>query len=497
MVSLKEFINSGIAPAPKPAIPAPDVQATAEQAYLVPRSAHGVSRKQISQAALRVLYGLKDAGFQAYLVGGGVRDLLLGREPKDFDVVTDARPEEVRRIFRNARLIGRRFILVHVYFQQEIIEVATFRCGNVQTEAPDTVDADESLDDVDGLADAMVQDENGRLLADNLYGNLEDDIFRRDFTVNALYYNIADFSILDHVGGMDDLRAGRLRVIGKPEVRYREDPVRMLRAVRFAAKLGFRLAPETAAPLQSLGLLLREVPPARLFDESLKLFLGGYAVESYEWLRHYDLFQYLFPATERALAQEHEHFPLVLLRKALENTDARIAESKPVTPAFLFAALLWEPVRLEADTLVQQDMPEAVALQQAASQVVQEQSRHIAIPKRFSVPMREIWDLQPRFQHRRGRRPFSLLAHPRFRAAYDFLVLRVAAGEVAEELGAWWTEFQEASNERKSTLVREAPVSPSGSLVTLGSQGGEDGSVMRGTRRRRRRPPKRKDNGEQ
>ncbi|MEK8090343.1 polynucleotide adenylyltransferase PcnB [Thermithiobacillus plumbiphilus] len=462
-----------------------------EQPYLVPRSAHELSRKQISQAALRVLYGLKDAGFQAYLVGGGVRDLLLGREPKDFDVVTDARPEEVRRIFRNARLIGRRFILVHVYFQQEIIEVATFRCGNQQADVEDTLDPDEALDEVEGWADAMVQDENGRLLADNLYGNLEDDIFRRDFTVNALYYNIADFSILDRVGGLEDLRAGRLRVIGEPEVRYREDPVRMLRAIRFAAKLGFRLAPETEAPLQSLGHLLHEVPPARLFDESLKLFLAGHAVESYEWLRQHDLFQYLFPATERALSREHEHFPLILLHKALENTDARIAEGKPVTPAFLFAALLWEPVRLEADTLVQQGMPEAVALQQAASQVVQEQTRHIAIPKRFSVPMREIWDLQSRFQQRRGRRPFSLLAHPRFRAAYDFLLLRVAAGEVAEELGAWWTEFQDASNERKMTLVREAPVAPA--PTTPGAEGVEGEPVTRGPRRRRRRTTKRKD----
>lgn len=498
MVSLKEFINRGIAAVSEPVAAAPEtcepeIQVPAEQAFLVPRAAHGLSRKQISHAALRVLYGLKDAGFQAYLVGGGVRDLLLGREPKDFDVVTDARPEEVRRIFRNARLIGRRFILVHVYFQQEIIEVATFRCGNVLAEVDDSADPDEALDEVEGWADAMVQNEHGRLLADNLYGNLEDDIFRRDFTVNALYYNIADFSILDHVGGLEDLRAGRLRVIGEPEVRYREDPVRMLRAVRFAAKLGFRLAPETESPLKTLGSLLREVPPARLFDESLKLFLAGHAVNSYEWLRHYDLFQYLFPATERALAQEHEHFPLVLLRQALENTDARIAEAKPVTPAFLFAALLWEPVRLEAEAQVQQGLPEPVALQQAASQVVQEQSRHIAIPKRFSVPMREIWDLQPRFVHRRGRRPFSLLAHPRFRAAYDFLLLRAAAGEVAEELGAWWTEFQEANNERKMVLVREAPASPSGSLVTTGGQGTEDGPVARGVRRRRRRPPRRKD----
>ncbi|MGB5591837.1 MAG: polynucleotide adenylyltransferase PcnB, partial [Gammaproteobacteria bacterium] len=248
---------------------------------MVPRPDHNVSRSQISKNALRVLYRLKDAGYKAFLVGGGVRDLLLGREPKDFDIVTDALPDQVRSLFRNSRLIGRRFRLAHVHFGREIIEVATFRAAQ---------DAD--VEDLDRQTDS-----GGRILRDNVYGDIDEDVWRRDFTCNALYYNIADFSIWDYAGGVQDIEAGTMRLLGEPEARYREDPVRMLRAVRFAAKLGFRIDPASEAPLLELGELLAEVPAARLFDESIKLFLSGHAVQSYELLRRYNLFQHLFPAT--------------------------------------------------------------------------------------------------------------------------------------------------------------------------------------------------------
>ena len=393
---------------------------------IIPRSAHTISRNAISPNAVKVLYRLKNAGYQACLVGGGVRDLLLGREPKDFDVATDAHPEDVRRLFRNCRLIGRRFRLAHVVFGREVIEVATFRAFHEAEE-----DAGDAL-----------QTDEGRLLRDNVYGNIEDDAWRRDFTVNALYYNIADFSVVDFTGGMADLKQGLLRLIGDPEQRFREDAVRMLRAVRFAAKLGFRIEERCEQTMLELAPLLEDIPPARLYEEVLKLFLGGTGLQAFEKLRHYGLFAQLFPLTEKALEQELEHFPLTLVNRALENTDARIAEDKPVTPAFLFAALLWEPMRQRFEVLQAQGVPPLEAVQEAGNEIVSQQARHISIPKRFTLPMREIWNLQLRLEQRQGKRPQRLLSHPRFRAAYDFLLLRCASGEAAEELGQWWTEFQ-------------------------------------------------------
>jgi len=374
---------------------------------------------------LKVLYRLKAAGYQAHLVGGGVRDLLLGREPKDFDVATDASPEQVREVFRNCRLIGRRFRLAHVHFGQEIIEVATFRAGQ------DSDEAGQHLND------------EGRLLRDNIYGTIEQDALRRDFSVNALYYNVADFSIIDYTGGVEDLRGGVLRLLGDPETRYREDPVRMLRAMRFAAKLGFRLAPETERPIAALATLLADIPPARLFEEVLKLFLGGTAVGSFEKLRQYGLFAQLFPDTEGCLARLEHEFPLTLVLKGLENTDTRVREDKPVTPAFLFAVLLWEPVRQRAEQLQADGTAPHQAIQQASAEVLSRQLERVALPRRFSTPMQEIWLLQPRFGHTRGKRPQRLLAHPRFRAAYDFMLLRASAGEADPELAAWWTGLQD------------------------------------------------------
>jgi poly(A) polymerase len=402
-----------------------------------------------------VLYRLKSAGFAAHLVGGGVRDLLLGREPKDFDIATDARPEQVKEIFRNSRLIGRRFRLAHVQFGREIIEVATFRAGH----------------DDDQVGDGQQTDE-GMLLRDNVYGTIEQDALRRDFSVNALYYNIADFSIIDYADGVRDLEQGVLRLLGDPETRYREDPVRMLRAARFAAKLGFRIDPATEAPIPRLAGLLGEVPAARLFEEVLKLLLSGTAVGAFERLRQLGLFAELFPDTEQALQTEENDFPLTLVVQGLQNTDQRIGEDKPVTPAFLFAVLLWEPVRQRAAVLEPTHDSPHQAMQAAASEIVARQVQRVALPRRFSTPMQEIWLLQHRFTNTRGKRPKRLLSHPRFRAAYDFLLLRAAAGEADPALADWWTAYQDGEADAP-------PPTPAGSTRKRSRRGG---------RRRRRRP---------
>ena len=350
--------------------------------------------------------------------------MLLGREPKDFDVSTNALPEEVKSLFRNCRLIGRRFRLAHVHFGREIIEVATFRAQHGGQEEGGVI-------------------EGGMILRDNVYGAIEDDVWRRDFTVNALYYNIEDFSVIDYTNGVNDLKAGILRLIGSPEVRYKEDPVRMLRVVRFASKLGFRIDPDTEAPLRELGHLLAGISPARLYEEVLKLFLGGCAVQTFELLRHYDLFKYLFPETDKCLAGEEQGYPLTLLVHALGNTDERIAQDKPVTPSFLYAAMLWEPMRILAKRMQESGSTEYQAIQTAAGEVVSEQIRHVVLPRRFGMHMKEIWMLQPRLRRITGKRTHRVAQHPRFRAAYDFLLLRAKAGEDVQDLCDWWTEFQE------------------------------------------------------
>lgn len=390
---------------------------------VISRPEHNISRANISSNAVSVLYRLHHAGYRACLVGGGVRDLLLGREPKDFDVVTDARPEQIHHLFRNCRLIGRRFRLAHVRFGQEIVEVATFRACS-------------GGDEDDGVKRA----EDGRILSDNVYGSIEEDAWRRDFTINALYYDIANFAVLDYVGGIADLNAGLIRLIGDPVQRYHEDPVRMLRAVRFAAKLGLQIDPATEAPLHRLGHLLAQIPPARLSDEVLKLFLGGSAVQTFELLRHYRLFGWLFPATERCLSHQQQHYPKTLLVRALADIDHRLAEGKPVSPAFLSAALMWEPLREQQHRLREQGLDDHEALQEAIDAVIQAQISHVALPRRCNT-MREIWEMQPRLTQVMGKRPLRLLTHPRFRAAYDFLVLRAETDEQATSLAAWWTRF--------------------------------------------------------
>ncbi len=315
-------------------------------AQVIPRAEHNISRANISAAALKVLYRLKDGGYQAYLVGGSVRDLLLGGHPKDFDIATDATPEEVRALFGNSRLIGRRFRLAHVRFGREIIEVATFR-------APSSNDAD----------DHEVAEGSGRVLRDNVWGTFEDDAWRRDFTANALYYDIRDFSIRDLVGGMEDIRARRLRLIGDPAQRYREDPVRMLRAARFAAKLGFEVDPATAAPMQELASLLDNIPSARLYDEFGKMFQSGHALATWQQLEKFDLTRHLFPWTAEWLAKATDDRRRQFIEAALQSTDARVAEDKAVTPMFLFAVLLWGPVRERADYFIEHEqMSDAQAL---------------------------------------------------------------------------------------------------------------------------------------
>jgi poly(A) polymerase len=433
---------------------------------IIPRAAHAISRKNISPGALRVLYRLHEAGYQAFLVGGAVRDLLLGGHPKDFDVATDATPEQVRALFRNCRLIGRRFRLAHVVFGREIVEVATFRGGSD-----------------DGSGDRHLVD--GRLVRDNVYGSIEEDAIRRDFTVNALYYDIADFSVRDAVGGMHDLQHRVLRLIGDPVQRYREDPVRMLRAARLAAKLDFTIAPETAAPFATLGPLLAEAPPARLFDESLKLFLGGHGLASFRSLERHDLLVHVFPATARALRQHPDTPFRTLLEQALASTDARVREDKSVTPAFLFAAMLWGPMCLTEQSLIDGGSDSPAAWRHAVDRVLREQAQRVAVPRRFAAMVEEIWSLQPRFVQRAKKSVFRLLEHPCFRAAYDFFVLRVAESPELAGLAAWWTQAQQldhdALNESLAALLA-APATP-----------GEAAVQRKRPRRRRRKKSAGKD----
>jgi len=394
------------------------------QLTVIPREQHGISRSNISENALKVLYRLNNAGHQALLVGGGVRDTLLGLHPKDFDVATDATPEQVNQLFRNSRLIGRRFKLVHVVFGREVIEVATFR-------APPTEDHS---------AKVAATGDQGMILRDNVYGNKDEDAMRRDFTVNALYYDIADFSVHAYAGGWDDLKNKRLRLIGDPETRYREDPVRMLRAVRFAAKLGFEIEALTAEPIPVMAPLLEQIPAARLFEEVLKLFLHGNAQDTLRLLREYNLFGALFPATEQCLRNDPK--ALTMAENTMRNTDERIRAGKSVTPYFFLAALMWPPLLRVKEEFEAAGMAPHPAMQKAADRVMSQQLQATSIPKRFSIPMREIWELQLRLARTQSRKATEMLTHPRFRAAYDFVLLREQSGENLNGTGQFWTRLQ-------------------------------------------------------
>lgn len=400
-------------------------------AQVIPFELHGVSRDQISYGARKVTDGLQAAGYQAYVVGGAVRDLLLNRIPKDFDVATDATPEEVRRVFRRSRIIGRRFRLVHVMFGEEVVEASTFR-SMIEAEDAQT-------------------DEHGRLLRDNQFGDQEQDAARRDFTVNALFYDPATQEIHDYHGGYADMRANMLRMIGDPATRYREDPVRMLRAVRLSAKLEMRIDAATAAPIARMKDLLDNVPQARLLDEVLKMLLSGHSVECIQQLRKMNLHHGLLPLLDVILEQPlGEKFVMLALR----NTDERIGQDKPVSPAFLFAALLWHEVLAAWKQHQQQGERPVGAMHAAMDEVLGKQKARLAIPHRHDAVMKEIWLMQLRLEQRAGQRPFRLLEQPRFRAGFDFLLLRCASGEVDDELGLWWDEFQNVSAERRAEMLQ-------------------------------------------
>ncbi|HET8903528.1 MAG TPA: polynucleotide adenylyltransferase PcnB [Saccharospirillum sp.] len=420
----------------------------------IPRDEHRVSRKDINHTALKVLYRLQNAGYEGYLVGGCVRDLQLGLKPKDFDVATDATPEQVRKLFSNSRLIGRRFRIVHVTFGREIIEVTTFR-GRT----------DDNNDN-----HLQKQSDEGLLLRDNVYGSLEEDAERRDFTVNALYYTPKDFTLKAYGSGMADLENKVLRIIGDPETRYREDPVRMMRAVRFAAKLGFNIEPRTGDLIPELAPLLSNVAAARLFDEVIKMLMSGHGLATWRLMREYNLVEPLLPATHAALKASTDGYYDAFIEQALVNTDDRINRGKPVTPAFLYAALLWPAVREEAEHTLNMGTPEQPAWLQAMGKIVAHQISFIAIPKRFSIPMKEIWELQLRLPKRTPKRAEQVASHPRFRAAYDFLLLRESAGEKTGNLGQWWTDYQTENPDIRRDMASEA-------------------ASDRPRRRRRRRPP--------
>jgi poly(A) polymerase len=390
----------------------------------------GIRREQISQAAMRTCDTLQRAGYKAFVVGGGVRDSLLGLQPKDFDVATDATPEDVQALFRRARIIGRRFKIVHVMFGRETIETSTFRA--LQTDAE--------------------TDEHGRVLRDNVFGTQHEDALRRDFTVNALYYDPIGDQVLDYLGGVADLKARVLRMIGDPATRYREDPVRMLRTVRFAAKLQFDVDAATLAPIRSMAGLIENVPSARLFDEMLKLLESGHALACLHKLRDEGLHHGVLPMLDLILEQPHG---ARFVELALGQTDARVRAGKSISPGFLFATLLWQRVSDRWQARKAAGEHSIPALMEAMDRVLDEQAAKLAIQRRHIADMREIWGLQPRFE-RTGRSAVRVLEHLRFRAGYDFMLLRVEAGELPQELGEWWTAFVEADPIGREALLNDA-----------------------------------------
>jgi len=399
---------------------------------------HTVSREEISSNALKVLYRLHKAGYRACLVGGGVRDIILDLHPKDFDIATDASPEQVKALFRNCRLIGRRFRLAHILFGRDIIEVATFRGHHGQ--------------DSENKANSA---SDGRILRDNVFGTIEEDAIRRDFTINALYYDIADFSVLDFCNGMEDLNNRLLRMIGDPETRYREDPVRMLRAVRLAVKLGLSIEKETEKPLNKLSVLLKDIPTARLWEESHKLLLTGFSRETYNKLEQYNLLAPILPQMCDALKlSNNPKFP-DFIQAALINTDNRAQQNKPLNPAFLYACFLWQSVQDTASLNRENGIHAAVAMQKAQATVLEKQIESIAIPRRSTQVIREIWLMQHKLKYRRGKNLLSVLQHPRFRAAYDFMLIRASIEEVDPEVADWWTKIQKVNVDIQKQMLSE------------------------------------------
>lgn len=413
----------------------------------IPRNEHPISRKNISENGLKVLYRLNKHGYESYLVGGCVRDLLLGNEPKDFDITTNATPEQIQKIFRNCRLVGRRFRLAHIMFGKEIIEVATFRSEH---EISDEVNTDISTH-------LSRRSQAGMLLRDNIYGSVEQDAARRDFTFNALYYNVQDFSLRDYCNGMQDLQQGIVRLIGYPETRYREDPVRMLRAIRFSAKLKMSMAPETAEPIKRLAVLLKNIPSARLFDESLKLLQSGYGYATYLLLKEYGLFGQLFPHIEPLFTKNNNSYLEKIVEQILKNTDYRIEHQQRVNPAFLFAGFFWYPVIEQAQLMSNESglrFNDSFSI--AINDILAAQCKITSIPRRLTTTIADIWRLQLRMNRREGKRAFAILEHPKFRAAYDLLEMRasIETGELLE-LAKWWDEFQYAAIEKQMSMIKQ------------------------------------------
>ncbi|KXI23301.1 poly(A) polymerase [Photobacterium sanguinicancri] len=433
---------------------------------IIPRQEHGISRRDISENALKVLYRLNKAGFDAYLVGGGVRDILLGKQPKDFDIATNATPEEIKDLFRNCRLIGRRFRLAHILFGRDVIEVATFRGHHEDAKPAPQAGNNKKQQPV------SAQNQEGMLLRDNVYGSIDEDAERRDFTVNALYYNIDDYSISDYTNGVQDLEDRIIRLIGDPETRYREDPVRMLRAARFAAKLDMTIEERTAAPIKELSTLLRDIPAARLFEESLKLLQSGQGFATYELLREYNLFQQLFPIQSEHFTEDKNSDTEKMIAYILKATDKRIAKDMRVNPAFMYAAMLWYPMTTRAEEIsITSGLSYYDAFMVAANDILDEQVKTIAIPRRHTTTVRDIWQQQLRFTRRTGKRAFKAMEHPKFRAAYDFLEMRSNfEGDDVRELAQWWNDFQHGDNTNRNKMVQQI----------------NDGS---GSRRPRRRKP--------
>jgi poly(A) polymerase len=396
---------------------------------IIPVSTHGITRDRISSGSRRVCDTLQQQGHKAYVVGGAVRDLLIGADPKDFDVATDATPEEVRRAFRRSRIIGRRFQIVHVMMGQETLEVTTFR----------------------GLLDDKTKtDEHGRVLHDNVFGSHAEDAARRDFTANALYYDPATEAVIDYHHGVADLKQKTLRMIGEPRARYREDPVRMLRAVRLAAKLGLIIDPAAKQPIRDMAGLLENVPAARLFDEMLKLLTSGHAVKCITQLRDEGLHHGLLPLLDVILEQPMgEKFVML----SLANTDARVRQGKGISPGFLFATLLWHEVLVHWEKIMARGESKIPALYQAMDAVLDVQGEKLAITRRIAGDIKDIWALQPRFEQRAGKRPYGLLEQPRFRAGYDFLLLRAESGEIDMAVADWWTRFQSVEGEDRAQML--------------------------------------------
>ncbi len=408
---------------------------------IVSRDAHTVSRRQLSENALKVLYRLSKSGYKAYLVGGGVRDILLGMEPKDFDVVTNATPEEIKKLFRNSRLVGRRFRLAHIVFGRDVIEVATFRGHHGESN--------------DNISKSNAE---GRLLRDNVYGEIDEDAERRDFTINALYYDISDYSIRSYGGGINDIEARVIKLIGDPDKRYREDPVRMLRAVRFATKLDMTIEPVTAAPIKELAPLLTDIPAARMYEEVLKLFFAGKAQANYNMMQDYGLFKPLFPQIAALIEEQPAGNTAKMLDAVMASTDLRVQQDKPVTPAFFYAALLWYPLKQRADDIaLESGLSHYDAHVAAMGDVMEQQCRTISIPRRFSTPAKDIWQLQLRLERSQGTRAFKLLEHPKFRAAYDLLLLRgeAEAGNIGK-IATWWKSFVEADETQRPEIAKSS-----------------------------------------